>query len=63
MNWAKREAKYRRQKTASDTLSKVPEAKRTMTAKSAEGKLPGLGPSERRYKMLQKWAKKGVFFV
>ena len=38
--WAKREAKYRRQKTASDTCSKVPEAKRSMTSEWTEGKLP-----------------------
>ena len=62
-NWAKREAKYRRQKTASDTRSKVPEAKRSMTSESADGKLPVRRPSERRYRMLQKWAKKGVFLV
>ena len=63
-NWAKREAKYRRQKkTASDTRSKVPEGKRSITSESAEGKLSVVHPSERRYRMLQKWAKKGVFLV
>ena len=62
-NWAKREAKYRRQKTASDTRSKVPEAKRSMTSEWAEGELPVVRPSERRYRTLQKWAKKGVFLV
>ncbi len=61
--WAKREAKYRRQKTASDTRSKVPEAKRSMTTESAEGKLPVRRPSERRYRMLQIWVKKGVFLI
>ena len=61
--WAKREAKYRRQKMASDTRSKAAEAKRAMTTESAEGKLPVLRPSERRYQMLQKWAKKGLFLV
>ena len=62
-NWAKREANYRRQKTASDTRSKVPKAKRSTTAESAAGEPPVLHPSERRYGMLQKWAKKGVFLV
>jgi hypothetical protein len=60
-NWAKSEAAYRKRKTASDTRSKVPEAKRSMTTESAEGKLLVRRPSERRYRMLQIWAKKGVF--
>lgn len=58
--WAKREAKYRRQKTRSSTRSKVPEAERSTKSK---GKLPVLRPSERRYRALQKWAKKGVILV
>ncbi len=62
-NWAKREAQYRRQKTASDTRSKVPEAKRSITSESADGKLPVRRPSEPRYRMLQIWAKKGVLLV
>jgi len=63
-NWTKREAKYRRQKTASErTRSQVPEAKRAITSESAEWELPVRRPSERRYRMLQKWAKKGVFVV
>ena len=61
--WAKREAKYRRQKTASDTRSKVPEGKRAMKSEWADGELPVRRPSERRYRMLQIWAKKGVFLV
>ena len=35
-NWAKSEAKYRRQKTAPDGSSKVPEAKRVMTTECSE---------------------------
>ena len=62
-NWAKREAKYRRQKTASDTRSKVPEGKRAMKSEWTDGELPVRRPSERRYRMLQKWAKKGVLLV
>ena len=61
--WAKREAKYRRQKMASDTRSTVPEAKRSITSESAEGKLPVRRPSEQRYRTLQIWAKKGVLLV
>jgi hypothetical protein len=61
--WAKREAKYRKQKAASGTRSKVPEAKRSMTTESAEGELSLVRPSERCYRALQKWAKKGVFLV
>ena len=62
-SWAKREAKYRRQKTASDARSTVPETKRSMNVGMAEAELPVLRPSERRYRTLQKWAKKGVFLV
>jgi hypothetical protein len=62
-NWVKREAQYRRKKTAPDTRHEVPEAKRSMTTESAEGELPVRHPSERRYRMLQKWAKKGVLLV
>jgi len=61
--WAKREAKYRRQKTASDTCSTVPEAKRSMKSEWTDGELLVLRPSERRYRTLQKWAKKGLFLV
>jgi hypothetical protein len=61
--WAKREAQYRRQKTASDTRPKVPEAKSSMNSESAEGELPVRRPSDQRYRMLQKWAKKGVLLV
>ena len=61
--WAKREAKYRRQKTASDTRSKVPEGKRAMKSEWTDGELPVRRPSERRYRTLQEWAKKGVFLV
>ena len=61
--WAKREAKYRRQKTASDTRSKVPEGKRAMKSEWTDGQLPVRRPSEGRYQMLQIWAKKGVFLV
>ena len=61
--WAKREAKYRRQKTASDTRSKVPEGKRAMKSEWTDGELPVMRPSERRYRMLQIWAKNGVFLV
>jgi len=59
--WAKREA-YRRQKTASDTCSNAAEAKRAITTESAEGKRPVLRPSERRYRALQKWAKRACFW-
>ena len=62
-NWAKREAKYRRQKTASDTRSTGLEAKRSMKSEWTDGELPVRRPSERRYQMLQKWAKNGVFLV
>ena len=34
-----------------------------MTTELARGELPVLCPSERRYRTLQKWAKKGVFLV
>src|ERR1035437_2828848 len=61
--WAKREAKYRRKKTAPDTRPKVPEAKRAMNSEATEGELPVRRPSERRYRMLQVWATKGVFVV
>src|ERR1019366_10300050 len=61
--WAKHEAQYRKVDKASNTRPKVPEAKRSMTTESAEGELPVRRPSERRYRMLQKWAKKGVFLV
>jgi hypothetical protein len=61
--WAKREAQYRRKKTAPDTRPKVPEAKRAMNSEATEGELPVRRPSERRYRMLQVWAKKGVFLV
>ncbi len=61
--WAKREAQYRRQSTASDTRSEVLEGKRAMKPEPAIGKLPVRCPSERGYRMLQKWAKKGVFLV
>src|SRR5450759_5478482 len=61
--WAKREAKYRRKKTAPDTRPKVPEAKRAMNSEATEGELPVRRPSDRRYRMLQKWAKKGVLLV
>ena len=61
--WAKREAKYRRQKTASDTRSKVPAGKRAKTSESTGWKLPVVRPSERRYRMLQIWANKGVFLI
>ena len=62
--WAKREAKYRREKTASDTRSKVPEAKRVNERRNwPKENFPCCAPSERRYRMLQKWAKKGVFLV
>ena len=62
-NWAKREAKYRRQKTASGTRSKGPEAKRSMKSEWTDGKLPVMRPCGRRYRALQKWAKKGVCLV
>ena len=62
-SWAKREAKYRRQKTASDTRSTGLEAKRLMKSEWTDGELPVRRPSERRYQMLQKWAKNGVFLV
>ena len=61
--WAKREAQFRRQKTASDTPHEEPKSKRSMKSESAEGELPVRRPSERRYRALQKWAKKGVFLV
>jgi hypothetical protein len=61
--WAKREAKYRKPKKAPDTRHEVPEAKRAMNSEATEGELPVRRPSERRYRMLQKWAKKGVFLV
>src|ERR1019366_821352 len=61
--WAKREAQYRRKKTATDTRHEVPEAKRAMKSESAEGELPVRRPSDQRYRMLQKWAKNGVFLV
>jgi hypothetical protein len=61
--WAKREAKYRRKKTAPDTRPKVPEAKRAMNSEATEGELPVRRPSDQRYRMLQKWAKKGVLLV
>jgi len=61
--WAKREAKYRKEDKASDTRFEVSKAKRLITTESAEGKLPVVRPSERRYRALQKWAKKGVFLV
>jgi hypothetical protein len=61
--WAKREAQYRRKKTATDTRHEVPEAKRAMNSEATEGELPVRRPSERRYRMLQVWAKKGVFLV
>jgi hypothetical protein len=62
-SWAKREAKYRRQKAASNTCPKVAEARRSLTTESAEGKLSVMRSSERPYQMLQKWAKKGVLLV
>ena len=62
-NWAKREANYRRQKTASDTRSKGLEAKRSMKSEWTDGELPVRRPSGRRYRMLQKWAENGVFLV
>jgi len=52
-NWRKRESAYRRQKTASDTRSKVPEAKRSITTESAERELSVVRPSERHYRTLQ----------
>ena len=61
--WAKRQAQYRKQKTASDTRSKVPEGKRAMKSEWSDGKLSVVHPSERRYRTLQKWAKRGVFLV
>ena len=61
--WAKREAKYRRQETASNAPPKATEAKRSITSESAEGKLSVVHPSERRYRMLQKWARKGVLLA
>ena len=62
-NWAKREAKYRRQKTASDTRSTRAGGQALNEVGMAEGELPVRRPSERRYPMLQKWAKNGVFLV
>jgi len=62
-NWAKREAQFRRQKTASDTPHEEPKPKRSMKSESAEGELPVRRLSERRYRMLQRWAKTGVFLV
>jgi hypothetical protein len=62
-NWARREAQFRRQKTASDTPHEEPKPKRSMKSESAEGELPVRCLSERRYRMLQKWAKNGVFLV
>ena len=62
-NWAKREAQFCRQKTASDTPHEEPKPKRSMKSESAEGELPVRRLSERRYRMLQKWAKTGVFLV
>ena len=62
-NWAKREAQFRRQKTASDTPPKCRRPSASMKSKSAEGELPVRRPSERRYRMLQRWAKNGVFLV
>ena len=62
-NWAKREAKYRGAKTASDTRSTGLEAKRSMKSEWTDGELPVRRPSERRYQMLQKWPKNGVFLV
>jgi len=44
-NWAKREAKYRRQKMASVPRSKVPQGKRSMTTESTDGKLAALRTS------------------
>jgi hypothetical protein len=61
--WAKREAQYRRKKTAPDTRHEVPEAKRAMNSEATEGELPVMRPSDQRYRMLQKWAKKGVLLV
>ena len=62
-NWAKREAQFRRQKTASDTPHEEPKPKRSMKSELAEGELPVRPLSERRYRMLQRWAKTGVFLV
>jgi len=62
-SWAKREAKCRWQKTASDTPREEPKPKRSMKSESAEGELPVRRLSERRYRMLQRWAKTGVFLV
>ena len=61
--WAKREAKYRRSEKASNAPPNAAEVKRSITSESAEGTLSVVRPSERRYRTLQKWAKKGVFLI
>ena len=62
-SWAKREAKYRKVDKASNARPKTAEAKRSTTSEWDAGIFSVLRPSERRYRVLQKWAKKGVLLV
>jgi hypothetical protein len=61
--WAKREAKYRRPKTPSDTPPKVTEPKRSKKSEWTDRKFPVLRPSEKRFRFLKKCARTGVFLV
>jgi hypothetical protein len=61
--WAKREAQYRRKKTASNTPHQEPKPKRSMKSEWVDGNLPVLRPSEKRFHFLKNCARKGVFLV